>query len=118
MFSVISRFFLPTFLASSFCAAMSGWQHGAMTFSRQPESPRAPDIVVFDYAERGYRAWRGLWAELTEYDRCIYEDPSIGGEDPGAGFDGYLAMPQRIGTWLAESGGGAGRPDRSAPPGQ
>ncbi len=27
----------------------------------------------------------GLWAELTEYHRGIYGDPSIGGDNPGAG---------------------------------
>ncbi len=85
---------------------MSGWQHWAMTSSRQPQSPATPELVVRDYAEPDYRACRGLWAELTEYHRGIYGDPSIGGEDPGARFDGYLDMPQRIGTWVAESSGG------------
>ena len=33
MFSVISRFFLPALAASSFCAAMSGWQHSWPNFS-------------------------------------------------------------------------------------
>ena len=56
-----------------------------------------------DYAEGDYRACRALWAELTEYHQRIYGDPSIGGDDPGAGFDGYLAMPHRIGSWVAES---------------
>jgi hypothetical protein len=31
--------------------------------------------------------------------------PSISGDDPGAGFDGYLATPQRIGSWVAGSRG-------------
>jgi len=84
---------------------MSAWQHWAMTFSRQPESPVTPELVVRDYAEADYRACRDLWAELTEYHRGIYGDPSIGGDDPGAGFDGYVAMSQRIGTWVAESSG-------------
>jgi 2-polyprenyl-6-methoxyphenol hydroxylase-like FAD-dependent oxidoreductase len=43
------------------------------------------------YAEAGYRVCRSLWAELTEYHRRLYGHPSIGGDDPGAGFDGYLA---------------------------
>ena len=59
-----------------------------------------------DYAEGDYRACRALWAELTEYHRRIYGDPSIGGDDPGAEFDGYLAMSQRIGSWVAESHAG------------
>jgi GNAT superfamily N-acetyltransferase len=64
-----------------------------------------PEVIVRDYAEADYRACRALWAELTEYHRRIYGDPSIGGDDPGAGFDDYLAMPQRMGSWVAESDG-------------
>jgi GNAT superfamily N-acetyltransferase len=57
-------------------------------------------------AIRGYRpgdidACRGLWAELTEHHRRIYGDPSIGGDDPGAYFDTYLATPERAGSWVA-----------------
>lgn len=76
-----------------------------MTVSQQPDSPATPELIVRDYAEGDYRACRALWAELTEYHRGIYGNPSIGGDDPGAGFDGYLAAPQRIGSWVAESHG-------------
>ena len=76
-----------------------------MTISPQPDPPAAPELIVRDYAEGDYRAGRALWAELTEYHRRIYGDPSIGGDDPGAGFDGYLATSQRIGSWVAESRG-------------
>ena len=62
-------------------------------------------LIVRDYAERDYDACRSLWAELTGYHRSIYGDPSIGGDDPGAGFDDYLAEPQRTGSWVAESRG-------------
>jgi GNAT superfamily N-acetyltransferase len=63
------------------------------------------EVIVRDYAEGDYGTCRSLWAELTEYHRSIYGDPSIGGDDPGAGFDGYLAEPQRLGSWVAESRG-------------
>lgn len=76
-----------------------------MTVSRQPDSPATPELVVRDYAAGDYCACRSLWAELTEYDRSIYGDPSIGGDDPGAGFDGYLATSHRLGSWVAESHG-------------
>jgi GNAT superfamily N-acetyltransferase len=75
-----------------------------MTESRQPDSPVAK-IMVRCYADDDYGACRALWAELTEYHRSIYGDPSIGGLDPGAGFDGYLATPERLGSWVAESRG-------------
>jgi len=76
-----------------------------MTDSRQPDSPATSEVIVRDYAEGDYRACRSLWAELTEYHRSIYEDPSIGGDDPGAGFDDYLATSLRTGSWVAESHG-------------
>jgi GNAT superfamily N-acetyltransferase len=74
-----------------------------MTVSREPDSPRTPVVIVRGYSEGDYRACRSLWAELTEYHRCIYGDPSIGGDDPGAGFDDYLASAERMGSWVAES---------------
>jgi len=77
----------------------------AVTDSRQPDSPAEPEVIVRDYAEADYAAGRSLWAELTLYHRSIYGDPSIGGDDPGAGFDDYLATSQRIGSWVAESDG-------------
>ncbi len=76
-----------------------------MTGSGQPDSPVVPEASVRDYSEGDYSACRSLWAELTEYHRSIYGDPSIGGDDPGSGFDDYLAEPQRIGSWVAESRG-------------
>jgi GNAT superfamily N-acetyltransferase len=63
------------------------------------------EIIVRDYAEGDYCACRSLWAELTMYHRSIYGDSSIGGDDPGAGFDGYLAESHRVGSWVAESHG-------------
>jgi GNAT superfamily N-acetyltransferase len=76
-----------------------------MTVSRQPDWPARPEVIVRDYAERDYCAGRSLWAELMEYHRGIYGNPSFGGDDPGAGFDDYLAIPQRTGSWVAESQG-------------
>lgn len=77
-----------------------------MTVSRQADSPAMPEVIVRDYAEGDYRACRSLWAELTEYHRSIYGDPSIGGDDPGAGFDDYLATSQWTRSWVAVSHSG------------
>jgi GNAT superfamily N-acetyltransferase len=63
------------------------------------------DILVRDYAPPDYSACRGLWVELTEHHRRIYQDRSIGGDDPGSGFDSYLAVPERVSSWVAESEG-------------
>jgi GNAT superfamily N-acetyltransferase len=76
-----------------------------MTVSGRPDSPATSEVIVRDYADADYGACRSLWKELTQYHRSIYGDPSIGGEDPGAGFDDYLAEPHRVGSWVAESHG-------------
>ena len=65
----------------------------------------ASDILVRDYVTGDYRAGRRLWVELTEHHRRIYGDPTIGGDDPGAGFDDYLTMPARVSSWVAEADG-------------
>jgi GNAT superfamily N-acetyltransferase len=62
-------------------------------------------IEVREYRGQDYPACRQLWVELTEHHRRLYGDPSIGGDDPGAGFDDYLATPARVTSWVADSAG-------------
>lgn len=50
-------------------------------------------------------ACRELWRELTQHHRDIYDDPSIGGADPGVHFDEYLEHPKLAGAWVAEDEG-------------
>lgn len=64
--------------------------------------PSRLDIRVRGYASGDYSACRSLWVELTEQHRRLYQDSSIGGEDPGSGFDRYLAVPERVASWVAE----------------
>ncbi len=82
---------------------------GHDTREEEPErvhaSPSRPDILVREYGPGDYAAGRRLWVELTEHHRRLYEDPTIGGDDPGAAFDGYLALPERVTSWVAEAGG-------------
>jgi hypothetical protein len=50
-------------------------------------------------------ACRGLWVELTEWHRELFDSPTIGGEDPGSAFDEHLG---RVGTehvWVAVDDG-------------
>jgi GNAT superfamily N-acetyltransferase len=63
------------------------------------------DLVVRSYASSDYPACRLLWVELTEAHRRIYEDACIGGDDPGSGFDSYLACAERVASWVAEAEG-------------
>jgi hypothetical protein len=51
-------------------------------------------VVVRDYTPTDYPACRMLRVELTEHHRRIYEDPSVGGNDPGSAFDDYLTAPE------------------------
>lgn len=59
------------------------------------------DVSVREYVRGDYHVCRGLWAELTNHHRQLYGDSSIGGDDPGSGFDEYLEMPQRVNSWVA-----------------
>jgi len=60
------------------------------------------NIKIRDYQTKDYDVCRSLWVELTQHHRDIYEDSSIGGDDPGRGFDRYLEDPRRRATWVAE----------------
>ena|GEM_PF-394767 len=44
---------------------------------------------------------RSLWAEMTQRHREIYEDPSIGGDNPGLEFDGHLDQVGAERVWVA-----------------
>jgi N-acetylglutamate synthase-like GNAT family acetyltransferase len=62
-------------------------------------------VTVRRFEERDSAACRALWAELTRWHRELYDDPSIGGEDPEAGFDGYLNEFGDARLWVAERAG-------------
>ena len=45
---------------------------------------------------------RELWRSLTQRHRDIYDDPTLGGPDPGMEFDEYLGHAQLHRLWVAE----------------
>ena len=49
-------------------------------------------------------ACRALWAELTRSHRALFDDASIGGDDPGSGFDAYLGEFAGARKWVAMRG--------------
>jgi len=59
-------------------------------------------VTIRPFEEQDASACRALWAELTRWHRALYEDTSIGGDDPGSGFDGYPAQAR---MWVAERKG-------------
>ena len=48
---------------------------------------------------------RSLWIELTQRHRDIYNDQTIGGDNPGIIFDSYLNNDKLQGPWVAEDDG-------------
>jgi GNAT superfamily N-acetyltransferase len=59
-------------------------------------------VSIRAYRPTDHRACRSLWAELTEVRRDLYDEPSNGGPDPGAGFEDYLTRLDLSGMWVAE----------------
>ena len=62
-------------------------------------------VAIRRYQPQDLEDCRSLWADLTTWHRELYLDSTIGGDDPGAGFDAHLAEvgPERI--WVAEQDG-------------
>ena len=57
------------------------------------------------YEERDLDACRGLWVELTQWHRDIFDAAEIGGDDPGRAFDEHLAKVGAENVWVAEVDG-------------
>jgi GNAT superfamily N-acetyltransferase len=58
--------------------------------------------AVRPYRPTDHGPCRQLWAELTEHHRGLYDDPTLGGVDPGAAFDEYLTRLDVSGVWVAD----------------
>jgi GNAT superfamily N-acetyltransferase len=63
------------------------------------------DIQIRQYEPSDLDPCRALWAELTLHHRIIYDDPTIGGDDPGRHFDKHLARVRAERLWVAECDG-------------
>jgi GNAT superfamily N-acetyltransferase len=75
-----------------------------MPLSDEPLS-NATEVIVRVYRPGDLDACRALWAELTETHRELYDDPTIGGDDPGRQFDAHLAATGSDRIWVAEAAG-------------
>jgi GNAT superfamily N-acetyltransferase len=62
-------------------------------------------VTIRPFDEQDSPACRALWAELTRSHRALYDDPSIGGDDPGSGFDAYQDEFAGARMWVAERAG-------------
>ena len=74
-----------------------------MTEAVADTGTKAPaPVTIRAYRPTDHGACRALWAQLTERDRELYQDPTIGGADPGAGFEEHLTRLDLTGMWVAE----------------
>jgi N-acetylglutamate synthase-like GNAT family acetyltransferase len=62
-------------------------------------------VTIRRYEEQDSAACRSLWAELARWHRALYDDPSLGGDDPGSGFDRYREDFAEARLWVAERKG-------------
>jgi GNAT superfamily N-acetyltransferase len=62
-----------------------------------------PMVSVRLYEPADLEVCRRLWAELTQWHRDLYDDPVLGGDDPGSGFDAYLAEFGSTRLYVAEA---------------
>jgi len=62
-------------------------------------------IKIRNYKPGDREACRSLWAEMVEQHRKIYDDPTIGGENPGLEFDCHLRKVGADMMWIAEYNG-------------
>jgi len=60
-----------------------------------------PSLTIRKYQPRDREQCRGLWGELTEWHREIYEDSRIGGEHPEDYFDKHLSKVGPDNLWVA-----------------
>jgi len=74
----------------------------------QSLAPTLTAVGVRPYRPADHNACRRLWAEFVEQQRHFYDDPSIGGNDPGAGFEEYLTRLDLSGMWVADDHGVVG----------
>jgi len=60
---------------------------------------------VRDYRPEDLEACRELWRSLTQRHRDIYQDPTLGGWDPGTELDAYLTRSDLHQLWVADRAG-------------
>jgi GNAT superfamily N-acetyltransferase len=61
------------------------------------------NITIREYQTQDLESCKALWRELTQRHRDLYEDPTIGGDDPALYFEYYLKKTNLVGPWVAEA---------------
>jgi ribosomal protein S18 acetylase RimI-like enzyme len=59
------------------------------------------EVHIRPYQPEDLAPCRALWVELTDRHRELFDDPKIGGEDPGRLFDAHLSEVGPEQVWVA-----------------
>ena len=59
-------------------------------------------VTIRSYRPMDHVACRDLWTQFVEAHRRLFDDPSLGGDDPGAEFEDYLTRLNLSGMWVAD----------------
>ena len=59
-------------------------------------------MLIRSYTADDLDACRSLWIEVVQRHRDIYDDQTIGGDNPGSGFDKHLELVGSDRIWLVE----------------
>lgn len=62
-------------------------------------------MKIRNYTAGDLNVCRSLWTEMVQRHRDIYDDQTIGGDDPGLEFDKHLGLVGSGNIWIAESEG-------------
>lgn len=63
------------------------------------------ETEIRTYRPGDLESCRRLWTELVERHRLIYDDETIGGDDPGREFDEHLLLAGEAHIWVATRSG-------------
>jgi GNAT superfamily N-acetyltransferase len=63
------------------------------------------DMDIHHYKKLYLHKCRELWKQLTVAHREIYDDPAIGGQNPGIHFDSHLNKVGKESLWVAKQDG-------------
>jgi len=74
-----------------------------VAYDCEQENRAVGNIRIRSYEPSDLASCRMLWQKLTEHHGKIYDDPSMGVEQAGLGFDKHLALVGADRIWVAET---------------
>jgi N-acetylglutamate synthase-like GNAT family acetyltransferase len=62
-------------------------------------------VSIRPYEAKDLEPCRALWAELVQHHRELYNDATLGGDNPGLEFDRHIARDDLAAFWVADQEG-------------